>query len=104
MSKAKAASEKARMENEQYKLRQQMELNKTNRQLTDAKNKVELTRMALDQSAEAYKIRKDRFEEGLEKTSDLLMVETQMFQKELEFRQAIFEYNFTKEYLEFLTR
>ncbi|MEQ8364310.1 MAG: TolC family protein [Cyclobacteriaceae bacterium] len=104
MSKAKAQTEKARMENEQYKLQQQLELNKTNRQLTDAKNKVELTRMALDQSAEAYKIRMDRFEEGLEKTSDLLMAETQMFQKELEFRQAIFGYNFTKEYLEFLTR
>lgn len=104
MSKAKAQTEKARMENEQYKLQQQLELSKTNRQLTDAKNKVDLTNMALDQSAEAYKIRKDRFEEGLEKTSDLLMAETQMFQKELVFRQAIFEYNFTKEYLEFLTR
>ncbi|HCM75430.1 MAG TPA: transporter [Cytophagales bacterium] len=104
MSKAKAETDKARMENEQYKLQQQMELNKTNRQLADAERKVQLTRLALDQSAEAYRIRKDRFEEGLEKTTDLLMAETQMFQKELEFRQAIFEYNFTKEYLEFLTR
>ncbi|MFZ1807447.1 MAG: TolC family protein [Cyclobacteriaceae bacterium] len=104
MSKAKAQTEKARMENEQYKMQQQMELNKTNRQLTDASSKVDLTHMALNQSSEAYKIRKDRFEEGLEKTTDLLMAETQMFQKELEFRQAIFEYNFTKEYLEFLTR
>lgn len=104
MSKARAESEKAKIESDQYKLQQQMELDKANRQLTDAKNKVQLNRLALDQSAEAYRIRKDRFEEGLEKTTDLLMAETQMFQKELEFRQAIFEYNFTKEYLEFLTR
>lgn len=103
-AKAKAEIEKARMESEQYKLQQQTDLNKANRQLTDAINKVTLTKQAHDQSAEAYRIRKDRFEEGLEKTTDLLMSETQMFKKELEYKQAIFEYNFTKEYLTFLTQ
>jgi outer membrane protein TolC len=101
--KAKAEVEKVRMENDLYKLQQQADLNKANRQLVDAQNKVELTRQAHGQSSEAYRLRIDRFDEGLEKTSDLLMSETQMFQKELEYRQAIFEYNFTKEYLKFLT-
>lgn len=102
--KAKAELEKARIEKEQYKNESQMELNKANRQLLDARAKVALTKQAQDQSTEAYRIRKDRFGEGLEKTADVLASETQMFQKELEYRQAIFEYNFTKEYLRFLTR
>ena len=81
-----------------------MELNKTNRQLKDAENKVNLAQLALEQSQEAYRIRQNRFTQGLEKTTDLLQSETQMIQKELEHLQAIFEYNFTKQYLQFLTK
>lgn len=102
--KAKAELEKAQIENENYKSREQVELNKANRQLADARAKVSLSKQVLEKSSEAYRIRKDRFVEGLEKTTDVLMSENQMFQKELEYRQAIFEYNFAKEYLRFLTR
>ncbi|MEO9870648.1 TolC family protein [Ekhidna sp.] len=102
--KAKAELEKAQIEKENYKNQSQMELNKTYRQLADAEAKVTLSKEVLNQSAEVYRIRKDRFGEGLEKMTDVLTSETQMFQKELEYQQAIFEYNFTKEYLRFLTR
>ncbi len=102
--KARAELEKAKIEKKKYENESQLELNKANRQLLDAKAKLTLTKQAKDQSAEAYRIRKDRFEEGLEKTADVLASETKMFQKELEYRQAIFEYNFTKDYLRFLTR
>jgi len=81
-----------------------MELNKTSRQLNDAGLKVNLSKLALEQSQEAYRIRNNRFKQGLEKTSDLLGSETQMFQKELEYLQAVFEYNFTQQYLSFLTK
>lgn len=104
IQKAQAMVEKATIEKENYAQQAQFELNKTNRQLADAENKVELSQKAFEQKAEAYRIRKDRFMEGLEKTADLLMAETQMFQKELEHLQALFEYNLTKEYLRFLTR
>lgn len=104
IQKAQASVEKAIIEKENYKQQAQFELNKANRQLVDAENKVELSEKAFEQKAEAYRIRKDRFMEGLEKTTDLLMAETQMFQKELEHLQALFEYNLTKEYLRFLTR
>jgi outer membrane protein TolC len=60
--------------------------------------------LALEQSQEAYRIRQNRFAQGLEKTTDLLQSETQMIQKELEQLQAVFEYNFTKQYLQFLTK
>jgi outer membrane protein TolC len=104
MEKAKADLQKSEMENQQYKAQSQLDLNKTNRQLKDAENKVNLTKLTLEQSQEAYRIRSNRFTQGLEKTTDLLQSETQMAQKELEFLQAVFEYNFTQEYLQFLTK
>ena len=104
MEKAKAEFQKSEIETLQYKAKSQMELNKTNRQLKDAENKVNLSSLALKQSQEAYRIRSNRFTQGLEKTTDLLQSETLMFQKELEFSQAVFEYHFTQNYLQFLTK
>lgn len=104
LEKAKADFQKSNLETQQYKAQSQLELNKTNRQLKDAENKVNLSKLALEQSQEAYRIRSNRFTQGLEKTTDLLQSETQMAQKELELLQAVFEYNFTKEYAQFLTK
>ncbi len=103
MAKAKADYQKAGIEAEQYKKQSKLDINKTNRQLLDAENKVKLSQLAFEQSQEAYRIRQNRFTQGLEKTTDLLQSDTQMIQKELEHLQAIFEYNFTKQYLQFLT-
>ena len=102
--KAKADFEKAEIETEQYKKQSQLELSKSNRQLVDAENKVNLSQLAFEQSQEAFRIRQNRFTQGLEKTTDLLLSETQMAQKELEHLQAVFEYNFTKQYIQFLTK
>jgi hypothetical protein len=102
--KAKADFQKAEVEADQYKKQSQLELNKTVRQLKDAENKVNLSKLALEQSQEAFRIRENRFKQGLEKTTDLLLSETQMAQKELEHLQAVFEYNFTKSYVQFLTK
>lgn len=104
LEKAKADFQKAEIENQQYKAKSQLELNKTNRQIKDAENKVNLAQLDLEQSQEAYRIRSNRFTQGLEKTTDLLQTETQMFKKELDFLQAVFEYNFTQQYLQFLTK
>ena len=103
MEKAKADFQKSEIETQQYKAKSQLELNKTNRQIKDAENKVSLSKLDLEQSQEAYRIRSNRFTQGLEKTTDLLQAETQMFKKELDYLQAVFEYNFTQEYLHFLT-
>jgi outer membrane protein TolC len=58
----------------------------------------------MEQSEESLRIRGHRFKEGLEKTSDLLLAETQYAQKQLDYYQTIFEYNYTKAYLLFLTK
>ncbi|WP_159949259.1 TolC family protein [Polaribacter septentrionalilitoris] len=102
--KSKAEFEKSKLAYNQYVSQSNLELNKVKRQLIDAKNKLELTALAVQQSKESLRIRKNRFKEGLEKTSDLLQAETQFAQKQLEYYQTIFEYNYTQKYLEFLTK
>ena len=102
--KSKAEFEKSKLEYRQYVSQSNLELNKTKRTFLDAENKLKLTALALQQSEEALRIRTNRFKEGLEKTSDLLMAETQYAQKQLEYYQTIFEYNYTQSYLQFLTK
>ena len=102
--KSKAEYEKSLDETQQYKAQSQMEFNRASRQLNDAKNKVSLMSLAYQQSQESYRIRQNRFSQGLEKTTDLLQSETQMFQKELEYIQSVFEYNLANQYLQFLTK
>ncbi|WP_111307407.1 TolC family protein [Confluentibacter sediminis] len=102
--KSKADYEKSKLQYEQYVSQSQLELNKAKRMFIDAENKLKLTKLAMEQSQESLRIRTNRFEEGLEKTSDLLITETQFAQKQLEYYQTIFEYNYAQAYLNFLTK
>lgn len=102
--RAKADYLKADAESQQYKAQSTLELTKTTRQLTDLENKVRTGKLAWEQSQEVFRIRTNRFKQGLEKTTDVLAAETQMVFKNLEYLQSIFEYNTTKDYLGFLTR
>ena len=102
--KSKADHEKSKLEYQQYVSQSNLELNKAKRAFLDAQNKLKLTNLALQQSEESLRIRTNRFKEGLEKTSDLLLAETQFSQKQLEHYQTIFEYNFAQAYLQFLTK
>lgn len=104
LQQAKVTYEKAKTEELQYKAKSELELNKYNRQLLDAQEKVKLAQLNVDQASEAYRIRQNRFEQGLEKATDVLISETQKIQKELDYKQAIFEYNFTKDYVSFLQK
>jgi outer membrane protein TolC len=102
--KSKSEFEKSKLEYNQYVSKNKLELNKAKRLFVDAENKLNLNQLALQQSEESLRIRTNRFKEGLEKTSDLLMAETQYAQKQLEYYQTIFEYNYALAYLDFLTK
>jgi outer membrane protein TolC len=104
IQKSKAELDKAEIGLEQYKNQSNLDFNIAKRQLKDAENKLILTNLASEQSKEALRIRTNRFEQGLEKTSDLLISETQYMQKQLEYLQTVFNYNFTKAYVAFLTK
>ncbi|RPD96149.1 TolC family protein [Aureibaculum marinum] len=102
--KSKAAYEKSKFEMAQYKATSTMELDKAKRDLQDAKNNLKLSKLSLEQSEEALRIRTNRFKQGLEKTTDLLMSETQFAQKQLEYYSTVFKHNYMLKYVEFLTK
>lgn len=100
----KALLEKATLEKEKYIQESQMEINKAKRQFADSQKQIELSSLALDQSKEAFRITSNRFKQGLEQSKDLLYSETKYHEKELEHARAIFNFNFSKVYLKFLTQ
>lgn len=102
--KTKAEFNKAVINLDAYKSKSELEFNKVKRQLKDAENTLRLTNLAVEQANEALRIRTNRFKQGLEKSSDLLISETQYLQKQLAYLQTVFNYNFTKAYVEFLTK
>jgi outer membrane protein TolC len=81
----------------------QLELNKTQRQLEDARFSVQQHDIAVSQASEALRILQNRYQQGLVTTTDLLQAETLLSQQKLNQAQAIFQYNTTIAYLEFLT-
>ena len=102
--KSKAEHERSKLQYDQYLSQSNLEFNRAKRMLLDAENKLKLTKLALQQSEESLRIRTNRFKQGLEKTSDLLTTETQYSQKQLEYYQTIFEYNYAQAHLNFLTK
>jgi len=102
--KSKAEHERSKLQYDQYLSQSNLEFNRAKRMLLDAENKLKLTKLALQQSEESLRIRTNRFKQGLEKTSDLLITETQYSQKQLEYYQTIFEYNYAQAHLNFLTK
>lgn len=102
--KSKAAYEKSKLNLEQYKTQSQVELNRVYRMLRDAKNNLVLTNLAMEQSEESLRIRTNRFKEGLERTSDLLIAETQYAEKQLAYLNTVFQHNYALAYLKFLTQ
>lgn len=81
----------------------QLELNKTNRQLKDASFAITQSETSVDHAEEALRSLKNRFEQGLVTTNDLLQAQSILSQQKLMKAQAIFQYNTTVSYLQFLT-
>lgn len=99
--KSKAEYDKAELHYRQYISKSQMELEKAQRMFSDVENKLKLTKLAMQQSEESLRIRTNRFAQGLEKATELLQSETLYSQKQLEYLQTVYEYNYTLAYLQF---
>lgn len=80
-----------------------LELDKANRQLNDASFATIQYETAVSQASEALRILKNRFEQGLVSSNDLLQAQSSLSQQKLMRAQAIFQYNTTISYLQFLT-
>lgn len=104
IQQSKAAYNKASIEYQKYISESRLELEKVKRSLADAKNSLILSKLAMEQSEEALQILKNRFKQGLEKTNDLLIAEATFAQKQLEYYNTIFKYNYLNSYTQFLIK
>jgi outer membrane protein TolC len=88
----------------QYQKEQsQLELNKTIRQREDARFALQQQELAVNQAAEALRILQNRYQQGLVTTNDILQSQTLLSQQKLNQAQAVFQFNTTQAYLQFLT-
>ncbi|MDZ4845670.1 MAG: TolC family protein [Chitinophagales bacterium] len=81
----------------------QVELNKTIRQLQDTRFALRQQEVAVEQAAEALRILQNRYQQGLVATNDILQSQTLLSQQKLNQAQAVFKFNTTNAYLQFLT-
>jgi outer membrane protein TolC len=92
MRKSQIEVDKSRTQMAQVIAQNTLEIAAAKRKMTEAQQKLKLTETAIQQSKEVLRIKTDRFAEGLERTTDILMAETTVSQKEMEYAQAVFEY------------
>jgi outer membrane protein TolC len=81
----------------------QVELNKTVRQLADAQFALQQHEISVRQAEEALRILENRFRQGLTSTNDLLQSQSTLSEQKLFYSEAVFSYNTTLVYLQFLT-
>lgn len=104
LQRSKAEVDKSKLELARYITKNNTEFNKAKRMYLDAQNKLALADLAVTQSKESLRIRNNRFKQGLEKVSDVLIAETLFAKKQLEYYQTIFELNYAEAYLIFLSK
>lgn len=81
----------------------QLEWNKTKRDLENLSFELRQQADIVQQATEALRIIQNRYEQGLEKTSDLLVAQTQLSEQQMSSAATIFKQNLTVAYLEFIT-
>ncbi len=103
VQKAKAELAKEQIAYEQHVSENKVILQKAYRSLELAKYKLETSELAVQQAEESFRIRKNRFEEGMEKTADVLMAEAEVAQQQLNYFKNIYEYQIALFTIDFIT-
>ncbi|MDO6430358.1 TolC family protein [Flavitalea sp. BT771] len=80
-----------------------LELNKAQRQLADARYRIRQQQAAVASAAESFRILKDRFEQALAGSTDVLLAQNQVSQQRLALAQAIFDQQVAIAYIQFIT-
>jgi len=91
--KSKANYTKAQVSYNDYVEKGNMELSQASRAIAVAESQLVTYKLAADEALESLRIRTNRFNEGMERTSDLLMAETKAEESLLKKLHAIYNYN-----------
>jgi outer membrane protein TolC len=81
----------------------QLELNKTVRQLNDVEFSLIQYEISVNQATEAFRVRQNRFQQGLASIDDVLRSQSTLSEQKLFLAEAVFKYNTTLAYLHYLT-
>jgi outer membrane protein TolC len=87
----------------QQKDQSQLDLDKANRDLADARFSITQQQLAVAQASESLVILQNRYQQGLVNTTDVLMASTQFSQQKFALAQAVFNTLVTEAYLQLLT-
>lgn len=107
-AKNKAATQTLEKTRVQEQLQEQLqlgtaEIRKTKRQLEDTRFRISQQTTAAEQAEEALRIIRNRYNQGLVNTTDVLMAQSQLAQQKMLLAQAQFMQKSTLTYLQFLT-
>ncbi|MDE3236401.1 MAG: TolC family protein [Bacteroidota bacterium] len=80
-----------------------LELNKTRRDIANAQYEISQHKTAIEQATESLRILRNRYEQGLVNTTDVMMATTQLSQQKLALAQATCNQQISKAYLQLLT-
>ena len=99
---SRAELKKAEVAYRSRSLKTRMEIKQARRSVTQARKQFEFAEASVEQAAEDLRIRTDRYEQGMETTSDLLRAEARQSQAHLQRLNAVYQYHISLAKLELL--
>lgn len=103
LSQQAAEKDKMVQQLQQLKEQSQVQINQAIRQLSDASFSMKQHLLAVSQSTEVLRVLQNRYVQGLVKTSDVLMAQTQLSEQRLGYVHAVYQHQLAITWLEFLT-
>ncbi|PKQ61600.1 hypothetical protein BZG02_15550 [Labilibaculum filiforme] len=102
VQRAKAELKISELNFAEYISKNSMEIQSAKRNLKVAYDKIELSKLAKEQAEEALRIRTNRYQQGLEKTTDILYSETVSMARNLDYINSLYNYHVAVFQLELL--
>ena len=103
ISRQQLEQEKLSKELDEKKREAQVQMDHARRQLLDASFEMKQQQLAIEQASEALRVLQNRYSEGLIKTVDVLMAQTQLSKQKIGYVHATYNYNMAAVSLQFLT-
>jgi outer membrane protein TolC len=103
MQQARANERAAELAVRDQALQNEVEIEAAQRALATSRERIQQTRAVVEQARASYRLRSDRFDQGLESTSDLLQAEAQLAESRLAALQARYAHATNRFRLELLT-
>lgn len=98
----KAQLNKAKIAYESRSFKNRLDIEKAKRAISQAQVQLDFAVSSVEQAAEDYRIRNDRYEQGMEKTTDLLAAEAKLSQARFQRLDALYQYHSSLATLELL--